>query len=159
MSAVKPIPDGYNSVIPYLHIKGAAQALEFYKSAFGAKEVVRMPGPGGQVMHAELKIGDSMIMLSDEHPQMGALGPQSVGGTPVTLHLYVENVDAVVQKAVAAGATLDQPVKDQFYGDRSGLLTDPFGHKWHVATHVEDVSPEDLKVRAAAAMSQSAGAS
>ena len=159
MSAVKPIPDGYNSVIPYLHIKGAAQALEFYKSAFGAKEVVRMPGPGGQVMHAELKIGDSMIMLSDEHPQMGALGPQSVGGTPVTLHLYVENVDAVVQKAVAAGATLDQPVKDQFYGDRSGLLTDPFGHKWHVATHIEDVSPEDLKVRAAAAMSQSAGAS
>ena len=159
MSAVKPIPDGYNSVIPYLHIKGAARALEFYKSAFGAKEVLRMPGPGGQVMHAELKIGDSMIMLSDEHPQMGALGPQSVGGTPVTLHLYVENVDAVVQKAVAAGATLDQPVKDQFYGDRSGLLTDPFGHKWHVATHVEDVSPEDLKVRAAAAMSQSAGAS
>ena len=159
MSAVKPIPDGYNSVIPYLHIKGAAQALEFYKSAFGAKEVVRMPGPGGQVMHAELKIGDSMIMLSDEHPQMGALGPQSVGGTPVTLHLYVENVDAVVRKAVAAGATLDQPVKDQFYGDRSGSLTDPFGHKWHVATHVEDVSPEDLKVRAAAAMSQSAGAS
>jgi PhnB protein len=159
MSAVKPIPDGYNSVIPYLHVKGAAQALEFYKSAFGAKEVLRMPGPGGQVMHAELKIGDSMIMLSDEHPQMGALGPQSVGGTPVTLHLYVENVDAVVRKAVAAGATLDQPVKDQFYGDRSGSLTDPFGHKWHVATHVEDVSPEDLKVRAAAAMSQSAGAS
>lgn len=159
MSAVKPIPDGYNSVIPYLHVKGAAQAIEFYKSVFGAMEKLRMPDPAGRIVHAELKIGDSMIMLSDEFPKMGALGPQSVGGTPVTLHLYVESVDAVVQKAVAAGATLDRPVKDQFYGDRSGSLTDPFGHKWHVATHVEDVAPEELATRAAAAMSQSAGAS
>jgi PhnB protein len=157
MSNVKPIPKGYNSVIPYLYIKGAAKAIEFYKSAFGATEFVRMPEPNGQIMHAELKIGDSMIMLSDEHPQMGALSPQSVGGTPVTLHLYVANVDAVTQKAVDAGAKLDRPVKDQFYGDRTGSLTDPFGHKWYVATHVEDVSPEELKKRAAAAMSQSAG--
>jgi PhnB protein len=157
MANVKPIPEGYNSVIPYLYIKGAANALEFYKRVFGAREVMRMPGPGGQIMHAELKIGDSIIMLSDEHPQMGALGPQSVGGTPVGLHVYVENVDAVVQKAVAAGAKLDRPVKDQFYGDRSGMLTDPFGHKWYVATHVEDVSPAELSKRAAAAMSQAAG--
>ena len=157
MSNVKPIPDGYNIVTPYLSIKGAAKAVEFYKSVFGATEVVRMPGPDGRIMHAELKIGDSMIMLSDEHPQMGALSPQSVGGTPITLHLYVANVDAIVQKAVDAGASLDRPVKDQFYGDRTGSLTDPFGHKWYVATHVEDVSPEELKKRAAAAMSQAAG--
>jgi PhnB protein len=159
MGAVKPIPDGYNSLIPYLHVKGAAQAIEFYKTVFGATEKLRMPDPAGRVVHAELKIGDSMIMLSDEFPQMGALGPRSVGGTPVTLHLYVENVDAVAQKAVDAGATLDRPVKDQFYGDRSGSLTDPFGHKWHVATHVEDVPPEEMEKRAAAAMRQSAGAS
>ena len=157
MSNVKPILDGYNSVIPYLYIKGAAKAIEFYKLAFGATAFVRMDGPDGSVMHAEMRIGDSVIMLSDEHPKMGALGPQSIGGTPVTLHLYVANVDAVAQKAVDAGATLDRPVKDQFYGDRTALLTDPFGHKWYVATHVEDVSPEELKKRAAAAMSQAAG--
>jgi PhnB protein len=158
MSPVKPVPDGYNSVIPYLHVKGAAQAIDFYKSVFGATEKGRLPDPAGNVVHAELKIGDSMIMLSDEFPKMGALGPQSVGGTPVTLHLYVENVDAVAQKAVAAGATLDRPVQNQFYGDRSGSLTDPFGHKWHVATHVEDVAPDELAKRAAAAMAQPAGA-
>ena len=157
MSNVNPIPDGYNSVIPYLYIKGAAKAVEFYKSVFGATQFVRMDGPDGSVMHAEMRIGDSMIMLSDEHPKMGALSPQSVGGSPITLHLYVENVDAVIQKAVDAGAKLDRPVKDQFYGDRTGSLTDPFGHKWYVATHVEDVSPEELKKRAAAAMSQAAG--
>lgn len=156
MSNVKAIPDGYNSVTPYMCIKGAAKAIEFYKSAFGATEFVRMAGPDGQIMHAELKIGDSIIMLSDEQPQRGALSPHSVGGTPITLHLYVANVDAVVQKAVDAGAKLDQPVKDQFYGDRTGSLTDPFGHKWYVATHVEDVSPEEMKKRAAAAMSKAA---
>jgi PhnB protein len=150
MSNVKAIPDGYPIVIPYLHIRGAAKAIEFYKSVFGAVEKARMPGPNGSVGHAELKIGDSMVMLSDEHPEMGALGPQSVGGTPVTLHVYATDVDAVVQKAVAAGATLEQPVKNQFYGDRSGLLVDPFGHKWYVATHVEDVSPEEMKKRMAA---------
>jgi PhnB protein len=156
MSNVKAIPDGYPVVIPYLHLKGAAKAIEFYKTVFGAKETVRMPGPNGSVMHAELKVGNSMIMLSDEHPQMGALGPQSVGGTPVTLHIYAEDVDAVVKKAVDAGATLSQPVKNQFYGDRTGLLIDPFGHKWYVATHMEDVSPEEMQKRMAA-MSQAAG--
>ena len=157
MSSVKPIPDGYPIVIPYLYVKGAAKAIEFYKSVFGAAERVRMPGPNGSVGHAELKLGDSMIMLSDEHPTMGALGPQSVGGSPVTLHVYATDVDAVVKKALAAGATLERPVKDQFYGDRSGLLVDPFGHKWYVATHVEDVSPDEMKKRMAAAMSQAAG--
>jgi PhnB protein len=157
MAKVRPIPDGYHSVTPYLYIRGAAKAVEFYKKVFGAKEILRMPGPAGQIMHAELKIGDSMIMLSDEHPQMGALSPESVGGSPMGLHVYVENVDAVVQKAVEAGAKLDRPVKDQFYGDRSGSLTDPFGHKWYVATHVEDIAPEELSKRAAAAMSQAAG--
>jgi PhnB protein len=157
MAKVRPIPEGYHSVTPYLYIRGAAKAVEFYKKVFGAKEVLRMPGPAGQIMHAELKIGDSMIMLSDEHPQMGALSPESVGGSPMGLHVYVENVDAVVQKAVEAGAKLDRPVKDQFYGDRSGSLTDPFGHKWYVATHVEDIAPEELSKRAAAAMSQAAG--
>ena len=154
--SVKAIPDGYPAVIPYLHIKGAARAIEFYRNVFGAVEKMRMPGPDGSVGHAELKIGDSMIMLSDERPTMGALAPQSVGGSPVTLHVYATDVDAVVQKAVAAGATPDGPVKNQFYGDRSGSIKDPFGHRWYVATHVEDVSPEEMKKRMAA-MSQAAG--
>jgi PhnB protein len=157
MSTVKAIPDGYPIVIPYLYVKGAAKAIEFYKNVFGAVEKVRMPGPNESVGHAELTFGDSMVMLSDEHPQMGALGPQSVGGSPVTLHVYAADVDAVVQKAVAAGATLDRPVKNQFYGDRTGLIIDPFGHKWYVATHVEDVSPEEMKKRMAAVMGQAAG--
>ena len=157
MGNVKPIPEGYPAVIPYLHIRGAAKAIEYYKNAFGAVEAMRMPGPNGSVGHAELKIGDSVIMLSDEQPQMGTLSPESVGGSPVTLHIYSTDVDAVVQKAVAGGAKLDRPVKNQFYGDRSGLITDPFGHKWNVATHVEDVSPEEMRKRAAAAMSQAAG--
>ena len=156
MSNVRPIPEGYSSVTPYLYIKGASSAVEFYKKVFGAAEILRMPGPNGQIMHAELKIGDSMIMLSDEHPEMGALSPQSVGGTATGLHVYVKNVDAVVKRAVDAGAKLVRPVKDQFYGDRSGTLIDPFGHMWYVATHVEDVSPEELTKRAAAAMSQTA---
>jgi PhnB protein len=156
MSNVKAIPDGYPVVIPYLHVKGAARAIEFYKNVFGAVEKMRMPGPDGSVGHAELKIGDSILMLSDERPQIGALAPQSVGGSPVTIHIYATDVDAVVQKAVAAGAKLDQPVKNQFYGDRTGSITDPFGHKWHVATHVEDVSPDEMKKRMAT-MSQAAG--
>ncbi len=156
MANVKPVPEGFHTVTPYLFIKGAARAIEFYKNAFGAAEIVRMPGPGGQVMHAELKIGDSVVMLADENPQIGALSPQSIGGTGSGLNIYIPNVDAVVQKAVDAGAKLVRPVKDQFYGDRSGTLIDPFGHMWFVATHVEDVSPEEMRKRMAAA--QAAGA-
>ncbi len=150
-STVKPIPEGYHSVTPYLIIKGAADAIEFYKKAFGATELFRMPQPDGKIGHAEIKIGDSPIMLSDEHPEMGYLGPKSLGGSPVSILLYVENVDAVVQQATSAGAKIDRPVEDKFYGDRSGSLTDPFGHIWHIATHKEDVSPEEMDKRAAAA--------
>lgn len=157
MANVKPIPDGYRTVTPYLFVKGAASAIEFYKNVFGAAETVRMPGPNGRIMHAELKIGDSTIMLADENPQMGIQGPQSIGGTATSLHVYVENVDAVVEKATKAGAKLIRPVQNQFYGDRSGTLIDPSGHMWSVATHVEDVSPEEMRKRMAA-ISQSAGA-
>ncbi|MEX2174617.1 MAG: VOC family protein [Pirellulaceae bacterium] len=149
---VKPIPDGYHTATPYLVIGGAAQAIEFYKQAFGAKELFRMAGPGGKVGHAEIKIGDSPIMLADEHPELGFKGPKSLGGTPVGIMLYVPDVDAVVAKAVAAGATVMRPVQNQFYGDRSGTLTDPFGHNWTIATHVEDVSHEEMGRRAEAAM-------
>ena len=148
---VKPIPEGYNSVTPYLIVDGAAQAIEFYRQAFGATETFRMDGPEGRIGHAELKIGDSHIMLADEHPEMGARGPKTVGGSPISLLLYVEDVDAVVGRAVEAGAKLTRPVADQFYGDRTGGLEDPFGHAWYVATHIEDVAPEELKKRAAAA--------
>jgi PhnB protein len=148
---VNPIPEGYHSVTPYIIVDGAARAIEFYKRAFGAKELFRMDGPGGGVAHAEIKIGDSYVMLADEHPQMGARGPRSIGGSPVTLMLYVEDVDAVVGRAVEAGAELKRPVADQFYGDRTGSVEDPFGHVWYVATHVEDVPPEELEKRAAAA--------
>jgi len=157
MGNVKPIPEGYHTVTPYLYIRGAASAIDFYKNIFGATEIVRMPGPNGQIMHAELRIGDSVIMLADENPQMGALSPQSIGGVSSAFYVYLANVDAVVQKAVAVGAKLARPVKDQFYGDRSGTVIDPFGHKWSIATHVEDVSPEEIGKRAAAAMSQAAG--
>lgn len=146
---VKSIPDGYHTVTPYLIIKNAANALEFYKNAFGAKELFRMPGPDGRVMHAEIKIGDSRIMLADECPEMNARSPQALGGSPVSLLLYVENVDTFFNQAVSAGAKVDRPVKDQFYGDRSGSLSDPYGHAWHVATHVEDVPPAELQKRAA----------
>jgi len=149
--AVKPIPEGYHTVTPYLVVKGGARALDFYKQAFGAKELFRFPGPGGKIMHAEIKIGDSPIMLADEFPEMGATSPESLGGTPVGIMLYVENVDALFNKAVAAGAKVSRPVIDQFYGDRSGTVTDPFGHKWTIATHKEDVSPEEMQKRAAAA--------
>jgi len=157
MANVKPIPEGYHTVTPYLFVKGAADAIEFYKNIFGAKVVVQMPGPNGRIMHAELKIGDSLIMLSDENPQMGTHGPESLGGTATSLHVYVENVDHVAQKAVEAGAKLVRPVKDQFYGDRTGTLIDPFGHMWSVGTHIEDVSPDEMRKRMAA-MSQTAGA-
>ena len=148
----KPIPDGYHSVTPYLIIKGAAQAIDFYKRAFGATELVHMPGPNGKVMHAEIKIGDSPIMLADEFPEMGAISPTTLKGTTFGLALYVENVDAVCAQATAAGAKVLRPLQNQFYGYRSATLEDPFGHRWTVATHVEDVSPEEMKRRAAAAM-------
>ena len=147
---VKPIPEGYHSVTPYLSIKGAGEALEFYKKAFGAVEVMRMPGPEGKIGHAEIKIGDSHIMLADEFPAMGGKSPKTLGGTPVGLMLYVPNVDEVVAKAVSLGATIKRPVENQFYGDRSGGIEDPFGHSWYVSTHIEDVPMEELKKRAAA---------
>jgi len=145
--AVKPIPDGYYTVTPYLIIKGAADALEFYKKAFGAKEVVRMCGPDGKVMHAEIKIGNSMIMLGEENPERGARSPKTLGGSPVGILLYVENVDALAQQAIAAGAKVVQPVQDQFYGDRAGTVEDPFGHVWTISTHKEDVPPDEMKRR------------
>jgi len=150
-SNVKPIPEGYHSVTPYLIIKGAARAIEFYKQAFGATERTRMAQPDGRIGHAEIQIGDSCVMLADEFPEMNIVGPESLGGTPAMIHLYVEDVDAVAKKAVAAGAKEVRPVKDQFYGDRSGMFTDPFGHKWNIATHKEDLSAEEIGKRAAAA--------
>jgi PhnB protein len=150
---VKPIPDGYHSVTPYLVVQGGERALEFYKKAFGATELFRMPGPGGKIMHAEIKIGDSIIMLADEAPEMGVRSPRTVGGTPVTLHLYVENVDETFDRATKAGAQSLRPVEDRFYGDRSGQFEDPFGHRWDVSSHVEDVPPEEMAKRAEAAMS------
>jgi PhnB protein len=147
---VKPIPEGYQVVTPYLIIKGAARAIEFYKQVFGAVERMRIPAGPDTVGHAELTVGGSVIMLADEFPSMGALSPQTVGGSPVMIHLYVEDVDAVFNRAVAAGATVLQPLEDKFYGDRSGSITDPFGHRWGIATHKEDVPPDELQRRAAA---------
>ena len=147
---VKPIPEGYHSVTPYLIVDGAAAAIEFYKKVFGATEVVRMPAPGGRIGHAEIKIGDSHVMLADENTEMNARSPKSVGGTPLSLMLYVEDVDKTVEGAVAAGAKLERPVEDKFYGDRMGGIEDPFGHQWYVGTHIEDVSPEEMKKRMAA---------
>ena len=157
MSSVKAIPDGYHNVTPYLFVRSAASAIDFYKSVFGATETVRMAGPNGKIMHAELKIGDSIVMLADENPQTAMMSPQTVGGFSVGLHLYMENVDAVIQKALENGAKALRPIKNQFYGDRSGSLLDPFGHLWTVSTHIEDVSPEEMSKRMTAAMSQSAG--
>lgn len=148
---VKPIPDGYHAVTPYLIVKGAASAIDFYKKALGAREMLRMPAPADRIGHAELRFGDSVVMLADEFPEMGARSPQSLGGSPVSIYLYVEDVDTVFGRAIAAGATLVKPVQDQFYGDRTGSFTDPFGHSWHIATHTEDLSPDELKKRAAAA--------
>lgn len=147
MADVKPIPDGYPQVIPYLCIDGATQAIDFYGKVFGARERMRMPSPGGKIGHAELEIGDSLIMLSDEHPEMGARSPKALGGSPVTIALYVEDVDTVFQRAIENGASSTRDIEDQFYGDRSGQFTDPFGHKWNVATHVEDVQPDEMAKR------------
>jgi PhnB protein len=153
MSA-KPIPDGYYTATPYLVVNGAAAALDFYKKAFGAVELMRMPGPGGKVMHAEFKIGNSPIMLGDEVPEREVKGPLSLGGTPVGICLYVTDVDSTFKAAIAAGGKVLFPVKNQFYGDRSGTLIDPFGHKWTVATHIEDVPHEEMGKRAEAAMKE-----
>ena len=147
----KPIPDGYHTATPYLIIGGASDAIEFYKKAFGATELFRFPMPDGKIGHAEIKIGDSPIMLADEFPAMGYKGPQSLGGSPVSIMIYVADVDTVFNQAVAAGATVKEAVSDKFYGDRLGTLTDPFGHVWHVSTHKEDVSLEEMEKRAKAA--------
>jgi PhnB protein len=148
--AVKPIPDGYHSVTPYLILDNASKAIEFYKKVFDATELVRMPGPGGAIMHAEIKIGDSVVMLADESAAMGQKSAKSMGGSPMGIMVYVTEVDKTYQKAIAAGGTVDRPVKDQFYGDRSGSVLDPFGYKWNIGTHIEDVSPEEMKKRMAA---------
>ncbi len=150
MANVKSIPEGYHSVTPYLIIKGAADAIEFYKKAFGATELFRMDHEG-KVGHAEIKVGDSPIMLADEHPGMGYVSPKTLGGTPVSLMIYVDDVDTIYNQAIKAGGVEMKPLQDQFYGDRSGTLTDPFGHVWTVATHKEDVTPEEMDKRMAAA--------
>ena len=143
----KPIPDGYPRVTPYLIVDGANVAIDFYISVFGAKERMRMPGPDDRVGHAELEIGESLIMLADEFPDMGARSPKSIGGSPVTIHVYVEDVDATVALAVKSGATIARPVEDKFYGDRGGEVVDPYGHRWSIATHIEDLSPEEMQRR------------
>ena len=153
MADVKPIPDGYPQVTPYLCVDGAKAAIEFYSKVLGATERMHMPGPDGKIGHAELELGESLIMLADEFPEMGVRGPKSVGGTPVMIMIYVEDADAVFDAAVAAGATSLRPVENQFYGDRIGQFEDPFGHRWSVATHVEDVPPDEMEKRAAEAMS------
>jgi uncharacterized glyoxalase superfamily protein PhnB len=155
MATVKPIPEGFHTLTPHIIVKDADKAIDFYKRAFGAEEIARMPGPDGKtIMHAELKIGDSMLMLAGEFPEMGCLSPLSVGGTAVTLHLYVEDVDAATERAVKAGATLKMPVADMFWGDRYGAVTDPFGHQWSIATHTQDLSVEEVIKGAEKAFSQ-----
>lgn len=151
MSPVNPIPDGYPRLSAYLCVDGAARAIDFYTSVLGASEKMRMDGPDGKIGHAELTLGDSVLMLADEYPDMGFLSPARIGGTAVTLHTYVEDVDAVFEKALAAGAKSLRPVENQFYGDRSGQFEDPFGHRWNVASHVEDVDPDEMARRAQAA--------
>ena len=150
MPSVKPIPNGYHSLTPYLIVADGAGAVRFYETAFGARVRMKLDAPGGRIGHAELEIGDSVIMMADEHPDMGALAPPSVGGSPVGLHLYVTDVDAVTAKAVAAGAKLLQPAEDKFYGDRNAAIEDPFGHKWYISTHIEDVPPDEINRRVAA---------
>jgi PhnB protein len=150
MAEVRAIPDSYPRVCPYLHIDGVTTAIGFYTHVFGATVRLLMDGPDGKVGHAELEIGDSVVMLADEHPDMGVRGPKAFGGSPVTLSIYVEDVDSVVAMAIEAGATLTRPIEDRFYGDRVGQIEDPFGHVWSVQTHVEDVSPEQMQRRAAA---------
>jgi PhnB protein len=152
---VQPIPKGYEGATPYLIIKGAAKALDFYKKGFGAIEEMRVPGPAGTVGHAEIKIGGARIMLADEFPEMGAKSPQTIGGSPVSILIYVEDVDSFVSQATATGAKVLHAVENKFYGDRSGTLEDPFGHQWHFATHVEDVPPDEMAKRAETFMKQS----
>ncbi|MXZ34487.1 MAG: VOC family protein [Acidobacteria bacterium] len=151
---VSPIPEGYHSVTPYLIVKNAAAAIEFYKKALGAAELFRMEAPGGKIGHAEIRIGDSHVMLADEYPDMGYKGPESLGGTSVHLMVYVSDVDKIYPQAIAAGGKEIRPLRNQFYGDRSGTLADPFGHVWTISTHVEDVSEEEMAKRAAAAMKE-----
>jgi uncharacterized glyoxalase superfamily protein PhnB len=149
---VRRVPEGYHTVTPHLVVRGAAQAIEFYKKAFGAKELRRSPGPDGKsIMHAEMQIGDSRVFLNDEFPAMGALSPQGLNGTPVTIHLYVEDADTLYSQAVKAGAQATMPLADQFWGDRYGMVTDPFGHHWSIASHIKDLTPEQMQKAAAAA--------
>ena len=150
--------DGYHDVTPYLCVSDAARAIEFYKEAFGATEIRRTEMPDGKIGHAEVRIGDSVVMLADEFPEMGFRSPQTIGGISAHFYIYDEDVDARVERAIAAGAKLTQPVKDQFYGDRSGAVEDPFGHRWYIATHIEDLTPEEVRRRMDAEMGQSAGA-
>jgi len=152
MANVKNPPEGFRTATPYLVIRDAAKAIEFYKKAFGAQERFSMPGPDGKVMHGEFQIGDSIIMYTDENPQWGALSPQSLNGSPSSIFLYVPDVDATFKQAIAAGATEAMPVADMFWGDRYGKVVDPFGHRWDLATHKEDVAPEEMEKRAAKAM-------
>ncbi len=147
--ATKPIPEGYHTLTPYLVVKDGARAIDFYKRAFGAQERFRMPGPDGRIGHAELQIGDSIVMLADEAPEHGAYSPDSLKGTPVTFVFYVNDVDSAYKRAVDAGARVHEPLENKFYGDRMGSVTDPFGHTWHLATHIEDVSPEEMQRRGA----------
>jgi PhnB protein len=151
MATVKPIPEGYHSLTPYLVVEDAPAAIEFYKKAFGAEELFRMPGPDGKVAHAEIKIGDSMLMLSEANPQYGSRSPKALGGSPASILVYVENVDAAFDRAVKAGAKVEMPVQNMFWGHRFGKLTDPFGHSWQMATHKEDVAPEEMGRRMKAA--------
>jgi PhnB protein len=155
MANVKPIPDGYPQITPYLAVDGAADAIDFYAEVFGASERMRMPAPDDKIGHAELQLGDSLIMLADEFPDMGHRGPKSIGGTPVTINIYVDDVDDVFQRALKKGAKEIRPVENQFYGDRTGQLEDPFGHRWSIGTHVEDVPPDEMEKRAAEMMSGS----
>jgi len=148
----KPIPEGYPRLTPYLIVDGASAAIDFYGSVLGASERMRLPMPNGRIGHAELELGDSLLMLADENPDMDIRGPASLGGTPVSMHLYVEDADAVFARALEAGAKALRPMEDRFYGDRSGQFEDPFGHRWDVSTHVEDVPPEEMSKRAEAAM-------
>ena len=155
MATVKPVPDGFHSVTPHLIVKGAGKAMDFYKQAFGAIERFRMPGPDGEsVMHGEIQIGDSIIMIADEFPDYGCLGPTSRGGSSVTIHLYVKDANKAYEQAVKAGAIASMPLSDMFWGDRYGKVTDPFGHEWSIAQHIEDVSPQDMEKRAEKAFSE-----
>ena len=144
---VKPIPEGYHSVTPYLIVKNSAEAIEWYKTALGATEKMRLPGPDGSLMHAEFQVGDSVVMMAEENPQMGAIAPATLGGSPVSICLYVEDVNAAFPKAIAAGATELRPLQDQFYGDRSGTLKDPYGHTWTIASHIEDLTDAEIEKR------------